>query len=77
MDTRDGTPPPGSPNWRARLPRPIRELGVYAAIELILPGGSLLALSLWLLRHHAWLGARARLTLAGIRALGRGRLFRR
>jgi hypothetical protein len=30
----------------------LRELGPYAAIELILPGGSLLALLLWLWRRH-------------------------
>ena len=30
----------------------LRELGPYAAIELILPGGSLLALLLWLWRRR-------------------------
>ena len=30
----------------------LRGLGPYAAIELILPGGSLLALLLWLWRRH-------------------------
>jgi hypothetical protein len=56
--------------WRARLTRPARELGSYAAIELVLPGGSLIALSLWAFRHRAWLGARARRALAEILAFG-------
>jgi hypothetical protein len=30
----------------------LRELAPYAAIELVLPGGSLIALLLWLYRRH-------------------------
>jgi hypothetical protein len=30
----------------------LRELGPYAAIELLLPGGSILAILLWLYRHR-------------------------
>src|SRR5215467_10453929 len=30
----------------------LRELGPYAAIALVLPGGSLIALAAWSLRHH-------------------------
>jgi hypothetical protein len=30
----------------------LRSLGPYLAVELILPGGSLLALLLWLYRHR-------------------------
>ena len=30
----------------------LRQFGPYAAIELLLPGGSLLALLLWLYRRH-------------------------
>jgi hypothetical protein len=30
----------------------LRELAPYAAIELVLPGGSLMALLLWLYRRH-------------------------
>jgi hypothetical protein len=30
----------------------IRELGPYAAVELLLPGGSVIALLLWLYRRH-------------------------
>ena len=36
----------------ARLPALLRDLGPYAAIELLLPGGSLLALGLWLYSRH-------------------------
>lgn len=30
----------------------LRQLAPYAAIELLLPGGSLIALCLWLYRRH-------------------------
>ena len=30
----------------------LRRIGPYAAIELLVPGGSLLALLLWLYRRH-------------------------
>lgn len=30
----------------------LRELGPYALLELLLPGGSLLAVLLWLYRRH-------------------------
>lgn len=30
----------------------LREIGPYAAIELILPGGSLIALLIWFCRRH-------------------------
>jgi len=39
--------------WIARLPALLRALGPYAAIELLLPGGSLIALGLWLYRQRA------------------------
>lgn len=45
---------------RSRLANSFRELGPYAAIALILPGGSLIALALLSRRHGAgftpWLG---------------------
>jgi hypothetical protein len=44
--------------WIARLPALLRGLGPYAAIELLLPGGSLVALLIWLYRHRANIGAR-------------------
>jgi hypothetical protein len=58
--------------WRVRLVRSIRELGYYPAIALTLPGGSLIALSLWMLRHRTWLAARARRGLAALLAFGVG-----
>jgi hypothetical protein len=39
--------------WTARLPALLRWLGPYAAIELLLPGGSVIALLIWLCRHRA------------------------
>jgi hypothetical protein len=40
--------------WLSRFPAWIGSLGPYVAIELILPGGSLIALLLWLhqRKHH-------------------------
>ena len=50
--------------WKGRVVRFVRVLGPYAAIELFLPGGSLIALLLWLyqsqrrkiLRRSTWGG---------------------
>ena len=64
-------------SWRVRVLRSIRELGSYAAIVLILPGGSLIALTMWMLRHRTWLAARARRGLAAILAFGVGLIFPR
>jgi hypothetical protein len=44
--------------WIVRLPALLRGLGPYAAIELLLPGGSVIALLIWLYRHRANVGAR-------------------
>jgi hypothetical protein len=38
--------------WTARVRRILRSFGPYAAIEILLPGGSLMALALWLYRWH-------------------------
>ncbi len=41
--------------WLARMGRLVsglRELAPYALIEIVLPGGSLIALSLWLYRRY-------------------------
>jgi hypothetical protein len=46
--------------WRVRLARSIRELGSYGAMALILPGGNLISLALFMLQHRTWLAARAR-----------------
>jgi hypothetical protein len=63
--------------WKVRLARPIRELRTYAAIALIIPGGSLIALSLWMFRHRTWLAARARRGLAALLASAVGLIFPR
>ena len=44
--------------WIARLLGLLRGLGPYAAIELLLPGGSVIALLIWLYRHRANAGQR-------------------
>jgi len=38
--------------WMDRLVGSMRELAPYAALEVALPGGSLIALALWAARHH-------------------------
>jgi hypothetical protein len=53
----------------------IRRLGSYPAIVLILPGGSLIALTLWIWRHRAWLASRARRGLAAMLAFWVGLIF--
>lgn len=60
----------GSP--MARLAALLREFGPYLAIELILPGGSLIALLLWFCRRH---GARWR-PVAAVLADSVTRVFR-
>jgi hypothetical protein len=50
-------------NWKTRLGSSLRKLGPYAAIELLLPGGSLIALSLWAVRNRSSIAAHARRAL--------------
>ena len=38
--------------WLTRAGATLRQLAPYAAIELLLPGGSLIALVLWIYRRH-------------------------
>jgi hypothetical protein len=42
----------GLSDWLARGLVALRAVGPYAAIEIILPGGTLLALLLWMYRRH-------------------------
>jgi hypothetical protein len=42
-----------------RIATALRALGPYAAIELLLPGGSLVALSVWGFRNRSLLAKRA------------------
>ena len=43
--------------WLHRGIAGVREFGPYAAVELLLPGGSIIAVLLWLYRHHRRTGA--------------------
>ena len=45
--------------WIQWLVDQLREFGPYFAVELVLPGGTLIALALWLYRHRAALWQRA------------------
>jgi hypothetical protein len=54
----------------ARLTTGLRELGPYAAIGLVLPGGTLILASLWAFRHRRWFVVYTRRTLAIVLALG-------
>lgn len=38
--------------WMARGMTGLRELGPYALVELLVPGGSVLAVLIWLYRRH-------------------------
>jgi hypothetical protein len=40
-------------DWITRIGAILRQLGPYAAIEILLPGGTLMALLLWLYRRRA------------------------
>jgi hypothetical protein len=42
-------------NWTALAVARLKEIGPYAAIEIILPGGTLIALLLWLYRRRGLL----------------------
>jgi hypothetical protein len=51
----------------SRIAASLRQLGPYAAIGLVLPGGSFVLLFLWVLRHRAWFTANGRaLALAAL-----------
>jgi hypothetical protein len=43
----------GPSAWRASAARLLKNLGPYAVIELLLPGGSLIVLLVWLYRRHS------------------------
>jgi hypothetical protein len=38
--------------WMRRAVGMLREIGPYAAIEIVLPGGTLIALTVWLCRRY-------------------------
>jgi hypothetical protein len=51
--------------WLGRIGRSVRGVGPYAAVELILPGGSLIVLLILAVRHREALIARVRRALSG------------
>ena len=54
----------------AKMNACIRQAAPYLAIELILPGGSLIALALWLLRNRASLRRRLRVARRAVQLTG-------
>jgi len=46
-------------NWIGRFATALRKLGPYAVIGLLVPGGTLILVSLWAFRHRPWFAARA------------------
>jgi hypothetical protein len=46
--------------WMARIGALLRQLGPYAVIEILLPGGTLMALLLWLYRRSVYVRTRGR-----------------
>lgn len=58
------------PNWIDRLWTLGRAYGAYVAIEVLLPGGSLIALTLWIFRNRERVAARVRRAVTRIAALG-------
>jgi hypothetical protein len=63
-------------NWMRRLTTELRELGPYAALGLVLPGGSVILASLWAFRHRRWFLAHAHRTLIIVLAMGAGAVVR-
>jgi hypothetical protein len=59
-----------------RLSGAMRELGPYAALGLILPGGSVIAFSLWAFRSRSRFAAHVRRALAVVVVLGASVLLR-
>lgn len=53
----------------SRFARAMRELGPYAAMALLLPGGSLIAVCVWVTRHRAWIAIQRRRIVAIVAAL--------
>ena len=61
-------------SWLPRVAaKAVREIGPYAAIELIVPGGTLIALALWAYRHRASVQPRVRRFLLAAGLLGASR----
>jgi hypothetical protein len=59
--------PAASSSWLANA---LRELGPYAAIALVVPGGSLIALTAWAFRHRGLVAAHLRRAWVVLAAFG-------
>jgi hypothetical protein len=66
----------GIADWILRAAAALRDLGPYATIEFLLPGGSLVILLPWLYRRHKKSASAVALPESGIGSL-RGILFAR
>ena len=55
---------------RLNVAKTLRELGPYAAIALIVPGGSLIALAAWTFRHRPLVSAPLGRVLVVVAAFG-------
>jgi hypothetical protein len=53
----------------------MRAVGAYVAVALIVPGGGLIAFTVWACRHRVRLTARTWRTLVAVAALGTGLIF--
>lgn len=74
-ETRKAAMLPRTMNSLAQLSSSMRGFGGYAAVALVVPGGSLIAFTLWASRHRGWLTARTWRALLGVAALGTGLIF--
>jgi hypothetical protein len=59
-------------NSLAQFSGSLRKLGAYAAVALIVPGGSLIVFTLWAFGHRGWLTTRTWRALVAVVALGTG-----
>jgi hypothetical protein len=59
-----------------RLGRSAREIGPYAALALLLPGGTIIAGLIWIARHRSWLASHARASIASLLIAARGAMRR-
>lgn len=62
-------------NCPAQLSGSMRKLGAYAAVALLVPGGSLIAFTMWAFGHRGWLTTRTWRALVAVVALGTGLIF--
>jgi hypothetical protein len=59
-------------NPPAQLSGSMRKLGAYAAVALLVPGGSVIACILWASQQRGWFTTRTWRALLAVAALGTG-----